>query len=140
MDRKSFDHIANLIRNDPVFASDPDRRPQRPVEHQLAAFLIRMGGELAIKTSDVTGIAEGTLFIYCNRVSKAIRRLRDDHISWPSQERRINIKEAMGEGGFGGCIGICDGSLIRLHTKPVESGESYWCRKKMYAVSHLTTY
>jgi hypothetical protein len=138
MDREAFKAVADLIRNDPVFAYQ-SKRPQRSVEHQLAVFLIRMGGELALKTSTVTGTSEGITFVYCQRVCKALRRIKADHISWPGRRRRQEIREEMGEMGFPGCLGACDGSLIRFLTKPPEHGESFYCRKKFYGVSLTLT-
>jgi hypothetical protein len=137
MDQTSFQHILDLIKDDPVFCNQ-NRRPQRPVQHQLAVYLIRMGRTQALKTSNVAGVAEGTLYKYCNRVSKAIRCLKRGHLAWPGHQRRRIIKRTFAAKGFPGCIGMCDGSLIRLGTKPKESGKSYWCRKKMYAVSSFS--
>jgi hypothetical protein len=134
MDWTSFQHVANLIRDNPVFQR-AGRRPQRAVEHQLAVYLIRMGRTDALKSSDVGAVAEGTLYTYCDRVSKALQRLKRGYLAWPGHQRRRIIKLAFGAKGFPGCIGVLDGSLIRLSNKPQVSGELYWCRKKMYAVS-----
>jgi hypothetical protein len=136
MERESFYHVADLIWDGPVFQR-AGRRPQRPVEHQLAVYLIQMGRTDALKSSDVGAVAEGTLYTYCDRISKALRRLKHDYLAWPGCQRRCIIKLAFGAKGFPGCIGVLDGSLIWLSNKPQVLGESYWCQKKMYAVSNL---
>jgi hypothetical protein len=135
MDRKSFWAIVELIKDDRVFQSH-GHRPQRPVKHQLAVHLIHVGRELAGKSSNVTAIAEGTLYLYMDRVSKAICRQKRLHLKWPSRRRKRFIRSQMAVKGFSGCIGVADGTLIRLATKPMVDGESYRCRKKMYGVSH----
>lgn len=93
-----------------------------------------MGAETAIKTAGVMSIAEGTVYVYTKRVCRAIRHLRDQHLAWPGQERREFLSNEMAQQGFPGCIGIADGSYIRLLFKPKVNGYAYWCRKKYYAV------
>jgi hypothetical protein len=134
MSRDGFVHLLHLIEDDPVFISSSNK-PQRPVEYQLAAFLCRMGAEDALKAAAVICIAEGTVYGYCERVCKAIRNIRDNHLAWPGIERRRFLKTEMAEQSFPGCIGIGDGTLIRLINKPWRNGAAYWCRKKFYAIS-----
>lgn len=93
-----------------------------------------MGAETAIKTAGVMSIAEGTVYVYTKRVCRAIRHLRDQHLAWPGQERREFLSNEMAQQGFPGCIGIADGSYIRLLFKPKVNRYAYWCRKKYYAV------
>jgi hypothetical protein len=139
MGRPAFYHVLGLIEDDPIFQST-GRRPQRPVAHQLAAYLIRMGGESAEKTSDVTAIAEGTSYLYTSRVSKALRRLKSRFIVWPDEARRAEHKEEMADEGFPGSLGEGDGSLFPLANKPFKSGESYYGRKKSYCVRYVRFY
>jgi hypothetical protein len=133
MSRPAFWHVVNILKDDLCFTSTGNR-PQRAVEHQLLTYLIRMGGIGGVRSGDVAAVAEGTSYLYTDRVRDAIRRLRGRFLSWPGVERRLFLKTEMAKKGFPGCIGICDGSLIRLLNKPSRNGASYWCRKKMYAV------
>ncbi|EPQ55387.1 hypothetical protein GLOTRDRAFT_93845 [Gloeophyllum trabeum ATCC 11539] len=133
MDRASFWHVHDLIKDNPVFFSGNGRR-QRPVQYQLATFLCRIGGESNEKAGDVTAIAEGTTYLYCERVCRALRTLKAQHLAWPGPERRQFLKECMAEYGFPGCIGIGDGTFFGLTEKPWVNGFAYWCRKKFYAV------
>jgi hypothetical protein len=129
----AFWHVVNILKEDPCFTSTGNR-PQWAVEHQLLTYLIRMSGIGGVQSGDVAAVAEGTSYLYTDRVRDAIRRLRGRFLSWPGAERRLFLKTEMAKKGFPGCIGICDGSLIRLLNKPSRNGASYWCHKKMYAV------
>jgi hypothetical protein len=133
MDRDTFWHVHNLIHDDPRFLST-GRRPQRPVKYQLAVFLCRAGAESAIKTASVMSIAEGSVYKYTTRVTNALRAIRDDHLAWPGQYRREFISDQLTDAGFPGCIGMGDGTYIRLIDKPITNGWAYYCHKKFYAV------
>ena len=138
MDRESFQYVLDLIEDDPVFVSTNPLKPQRPARHQLATFLCRVGSTSAIKTSTVMGIAEGTVFLYVDRVSKALRRRREDHLAWPGEERRQFLSDRGAEYGFPGYIGSGDGCLIRLERRPsAKNPWAYYCRKQFYSVLFL---
>lgn len=138
VDRASFQYLVDLIRDDEVFLST-GRKPQRPPWYQLAVFLNRYGLTPIEKTAEESSIAEGTVYLYCARVVQAFRRIRPQFLCWPDREGKEEIKERMGAEGFPGCIGMVDGSLIRLALKPVKDGELYFCRKKFYAVCFFNT-
>jgi len=96
---------------------------------------MKFGGTKGIQTAGVLSLAEGTVYMYMERVSHAIRNIRTEHLYWPGPTCRAYLKASMASYGFPGCIGIIDGSLIRLAEKPLKDGWSYYCRKKFYAVS-----
>jgi len=133
MTRDAFWHLHDCICNDPIFISTSNR-PQRPVKYQLATFLCRMGAESALKTACVMSIAEGTVYLYCSRVCRAFRNIRDEHLAWPGDQRRGFLSHEMSEWGFPGCIGIGDGSYVHLVNRPIRNGYAFWCQKKCYAV------
>jgi len=61
-------------------------------------------------------------------------------LKWPDDARREVISTAIGEEfGFEGCIGLCDGTLIRLSEEPEVDGHVYYCRKKYYAINMQAT-
>jgi hypothetical protein len=137
MSRETFDRLVGLLEKDPIFLSTGPR-PQRAVRYQLAAFLLRYAGEGsdAIGVSNKLGIGEGTVFKYCQRVTRALRKIGLTTLSWGDSNRHRETASFVEKNyGFKGCIGIVDGSLIRLSEVPVEHGQSYWCRKKFPAVS-----
>ena len=136
MDREAFWLLNDSIKDDPVFVST-GHRPQRPVHYQLAAFLCRVGAESAVKSASIISIAEGSIWLYASRVSRAFRNIRNTHLSWPGRTRRAFLSEQMDAFGFPGCLGSGDGSLFRLLDRPVRNGFAYWCCKKFYAVSCL---
>lgn len=133
MSRENFWHICQMIHDDPIFVN-PGKKPQRPVKFQLAAFLCRAGALGALKSAGITSVAEGTVYLYVDRVSKALRRLRPRYLKWPTRQERAMLKDEMGDWGFPGCVGIADGTLLPLREKPRENGWSFWSRKKFYAV------
>jgi hypothetical protein len=134
MNWQSFWHLHGLIEGDPVFLSK-GRKPQRPVKYQLVVFLLKAGGSFEIQAAGVTGMAEGTVSIYVRCICHALKNIRTRHLFWPGQARRAFLKNAMAQYGFPGCIGIVDGTLIRLLEKPTQHGWSYYCQKQYYAVS-----
>lgn len=133
MTRDNFTKVLGLISFHPVFFSTGVRQ-QRPVYEQLAVFLMRCSGKMALHTSTDAAIAEGTIYLYCKRVCTALLDLRNDKLSWPNQQQREVLKAEMEQYGFPGCIGILDATLIPLMDKPKNHGWSYFCRKKFYAV------
>ena len=139
MDRQSFWHLHDLIKHDAVFIST-GRRPQRPVKYQLATFLCRVGSDSAVKTAAVISIAEGSVYQYMDRVCKALRHIRNDHLSWPGNLRRTYISDAMEKSGFPGCLGAADGTYIQLADKPLQNPYAFWCWKKFYALCPTCLY
>ncbi|KAF8153908.1 hypothetical protein B0H34DRAFT_70099 [Crassisporium funariophilum] len=114
MDRESFWLVHDLICDDPVFLST-GIRPQRSPKYQLATFLCRVGAETAIKTAGVMAIAEGSVYLYMERVSRALRNIRHQHLAWPGHLRRQFLSEQMQQWGFPGCLGSGDEVLCTYH-------------------------
>ena len=139
MDRETFYYVLDIIKDDPVFVSR-GRRPQRAPKYQLAAYLCFVGAESAIKTASVLAIAEGTVHLYVDRVCKALRRARDQHLAWPQGPRREYLSREGEKFGFPGFLGSGDGTYIPLAQKPVKNGWTYWCRKKYYSVSNISSF
>ncbi|KAF6744192.1 hypothetical protein DFP72DRAFT_1078899 [Ephemerocybe angulata] len=75
MGRKSFWELHDLISDHEVFKSK-GKKPQRPVKYQLATFLCRVGAETSVKIASVMSIAEGSVYLSCKRVCRAIRHMR----------------------------------------------------------------
>ncbi len=112
------------------------KRPQRHVKYQLGTFLVRYAslGSDTLWTAQKLSIGFGSVFNYCRRVTKAIRQLRDQHVGWPTAERKLVIAAAMGAEGFHKCLGCCDGSLIRFTQQPSLIGPGFLTRKKFFGV------
>ncbi|KAJ7226769.1 hypothetical protein GGX14DRAFT_385569 [Mycena pura] len=78
MGRATFDTFVDILSQNPIFISR-GRKPQRPVPYQLACFLFRYG-QLGSPVEDPMlkiNIGHGTVILYCRRVIKALRQLRD---------------------------------------------------------------
>ncbi|KAG8690006.1 hypothetical protein FRC09_012173 [Ceratobasidium sp. 395] len=134
VNRASFRHILNLIKEDTVFRSK-GKKPQLPAKYQLAAFLARFGAEVPGRVGTTLGISQGSIYHAGARVARALRRIRHNHLAWPSPDARRDSKLDMQALGFPGTIGAVDGSLIRLQDRPRKNPWSYWSRKKSYALA-----
>src|SRR5882724_10489991 len=134
MSKDAFCHLHDIIAGDPIFVSTGPQN-QWPIRIQLATFLIRYGAQTYVKTASVVSIAEGTVDLYCKCVWQAIRNVNHSHLAWPEPPQQAYLKEEMARWGFPGCIGMVDGSLIRLMDKPKKNGWAYYSRKKFYVVS-----
>ena len=83
-------------------------------------------------------IGLGSVFLYCRRVVRALRELGLDVLTWGNDARHEEVSQYIHDNyGFPDCIGIVDGSLIRLTAAPKTMGLVYYCRKKYPAVRQL---
>jgi len=101
--------------------------PQCPVKVQLVTFLIYYESVSLVKTASALLIAKGTIHCYCYCSQWVFHNVHHAHLSWPGQRRRAFLKDQMTGWGFPACIGIVDGSLIRLREKPYNNGWAYYC-------------
>lgn len=139
MSRETFNKTVRLLEKNPIFTST-GRRPQRAVRYQLATFLMRYGqrGSGVMAVSKKMGIGYGTVFLYCWRVGRALRELGVEVIVWGDDARKTATATRFENlSGLRHCVGIIDGSLIRLAEIPDTWGVTYFCRKKFPAVSLL---
>lgn len=102
----------------------------------MATFLHHYGAENVANLSTVRecGIARGTVYNYIDRVTQAIRELRDDYVKWPTGDRLAEVKKDFGAFGFKNCIGALDGTTMQLAVAPSKHRMSYRCRHKYWAV------
>lgn len=130
--------LHDKISSNRIFEST-GRKPQRPVKYQLATFLIRYGllGSDTLDTALKLNIGHGTVFLYCRRVTRAIRELKSSYIGFPSlgdlQESSRIIQDRI---GFPRCCGSGDGSLIRFDEKPLINGTQFMGRKHFFGVRY----
>ena len=138
MSRGTFDKIVYLLEKNSIFTST-GKKPQRPVRFQLACFLMRYsvrGGDAMLAAKQMA-IGLGTVFLYCRRVSRALRELGLDVLTWGDEARHAEVSGYIHKNyRFRNCVGILDGTLIRLTQAPKVMGLVYYCRKKWPAVSH----
>lgn len=134
---QTFDFILDLIKDDQVF-NGPNSWKQIPVKVQLMIVLYRLGsygeGASITKVASLFGVGDGgTIMKITERVFKAICRLQEKYLCWPDiDERKEIVSKTSHELPF--CIGYVDGTEIRLAEKPTSDPESYFTRKRQYAL------
>lgn len=139
LSRTTFDRLVSVLEKNPIFTSS-GTKPQRPVRFQLATFLLRYGslGSGSLQAAHKMGIGFGTVFDYCGRVSTALMELGLKAVVWPDERRQQETSDYIERiFGYSGCIGVVDGTLIRLSAFPFIQGFAYYCRKKFPAVCSL---
>jgi hypothetical protein len=91
--KNGFRRILESIRNRSLFTSKTKR--MAPAEYQLMVFLKYVGteGDEANNAGqrNLFGIGYGTALNYRRRVTKALRSLSYQYITWPSAEERQEI-------------------------------------------------
>ncbi|KAL3699429.1 hypothetical protein R1sor_017451 [Riccia sorocarpa] len=55
-------------------------------------------------------------------------------IAWPDRQEQA-VNSALAELGFPGCIGLVDGTLVKLSQRPRDDGETYFDRKSNYSMN-----
>jgi len=82
-------------------------------------------------------IAEGTVELYTNQCITAILALKPQLLAWPDRVVREEISAGFKDVGFDQCVGLIDGTLIVLSTKPEQDGPNYYNCKGTYGIVTL---
>ena len=143
--RQSFWELVDLIKDHSVFqrSSSDSRGPApKPASHQLLVLLKYYGSEGNGASSKALGnffgIGAGAADKYRNNALKALLSLEDRTYFWPTPEERKAISSRIKEKYFfPHCIGLIDGTLLPLASRPLLHGENYLSRKKFYALVML---
>lgn len=141
MSREAFFGILEKIRSHSVFQNKA-RNDQTDPADQFMVALGRLGfhGNAASLWNVGTrfGVGEGTVKLFTFRIIQSLLSLESDVVSWPNMQERDAIKERIKEKfKFPNCIGMVDGTLIGLESKPVKGGEDYYTRKGNYALNAM---
>jgi hypothetical protein len=92
----------------------------------------------AYKHAVFFGLGMGSIYNYSEKLISTLLQLKERLLCWPCLEERQLISERNERRfGFPGCIGIIDGTLFPLNSKPTVCGEDYFTRKGHYAVHSL---
>ncbi|KAL1919197.1 uncharacterized protein VTP21DRAFT_2579 [Calcarisporiella thermophila] len=126
--------VMMLERNPSLHSTGPTQ--QLPVWVQLLIFLRRLSnGNDVFDLASKYSIAEGTVIKVTKRITLAIESLRPEYVTWPNTRRKEEIKNKfLDMSGFPDVVGIIDGTHFRLNFAPSKDPETYWSRKKEYAV------
>ncbi|KAL3691189.1 hypothetical protein R1sor_004840 [Riccia sorocarpa] len=77
----------------------------------------------------------GTVVLYTQRVITALEDALSNEVVWPDRVERRRISDVFAVKGFPGCIGLIDGTLLKLSQRPKEDGETYFDRKRNYSLN-----
>ena len=143
LSKDSFDAIVEMIKDHPVFAMKRRGPRQCHRAHQLAVLLKYMGTEgSGASNSDLRNIfkiSRGSAQVYRERALTAIRSLSHLAYTWPDDEERKKIASVFEKKhGWPNCVGVMDGTLFPLATKPqTEDFPDYKGRKHTYSITCL---
>lgn len=142
MKRDAFFRLVKLVRDHPALASSGYCPFRGGAElHMLVLFKCTgsFGNDVTwSKQALFLGLGKGTIENYLHRASAALLASEASTLVWPDDPERIQISRRICEKhGFVNCIGLVDGTLLRLEFKPQTNGEAYYTRKGCYAVNAL---
>jgi DDE superfamily endonuclease len=88
--------------------------------------------------SSFFAVSNGIVDSCRNNALEALLSLKEKIYFWPdAHERRVIAKRIKDKYKFPHCIGLIDGTLLPLSTKPLLHGENYLSRKQFYAIVML---
>ena len=143
MSHESFLKIVDLIKDNDIFKQKARGRKQVSIQYQLMVLLKYLGTEGSGASNpglrNTFGIGRGTAEKYRQRVVHALLMLSDRVIIWPdANERRCIAARMQNEFKFPNCVGLMDGTLFPLRTRPErEDAPDYSGRKYQYSLSTL---
>jgi hypothetical protein len=139
---ETFQAILGVIEGHDVFRTK-SRRPQAPVQLQLAVVLYRMGrygnGASVNDIARVAGVSEGTVEVFTARCFTALMSHHDEYVRELSEHEKEAEKTWIEE--HVGCPGwregwlMYDGTIIPLYQKPALDGDAYFTRKGNYGLN-----
>lgn len=95
-----------------------------------------MRGADSLQAAHKLAIGFGTVFLYCRRVIRALREIGLQVITWGDEDHHNEtMTHVMNRSGIPHCVGMLDGTLIRLTEMPEINGLSFICCKKYPAIN-----
>jgi DDE superfamily endonuclease len=144
LSRDSFWQLVQQIKNHPNFHRHGDARGKvpRPAEHQLLVLLKYYGSEgnaaSNYNLSAFFGISHGAVDSCKDHALEALLTLEKHTYFWPNEAERQQISSRIKASYlFPNCVGIIDGTLLPLASRPLLHGENYLSRKRFYALVML---
>jgi hypothetical protein len=143
--RETFWELVELLKDHEAFTrrgSDSRGPPPKPAHHQLLVLLKYYGCEgnqassKALSTFFAT--SNGVVDTCRNNALQALLSLEDRIYFWPDAgERRAIAMRIKQQYRFPNCVGLIDGTLLPLASRPLLHGENYLSRKRFYAIVML---
>jgi DDE superfamily endonuclease len=145
MTRHSFWELVALLKDHEAFkrkSSDSRGPAPQPAQYQMLVLLKYYGTEgnqaSSLSLSNFFGVSSGIVDLFCNNALDALLSLEDKTYIWPDKiERRATANRIRTQYLFPNCVGIIDGTLLPLASRPLLHGENYLSRKKFYAIVML---
>ncbi|KAL3683930.1 hypothetical protein R1sor_001952 [Riccia sorocarpa] len=72
---------------------------------------------------------------YTSRVMTGLESTMGHEIAWSDRQERAIKSAHFTELSFPGCIGLVDGTLVKLSQRPRDDGETYFDRKSNYSMN-----
>ena len=96
-------------------------------------------GQTDSSQRNVFFISKGCCQLYRERVVKALMSVRGKYINWPDLEERKEIAERIKNKFFlPNCVGIMDGTLLKLASRPnCDDASDYSGRKYGYSLTTM---
>lgn len=135
----------HLVKDHQAFkkrTSDSRGRDPKPAAHQLLVLMKYLGSEgnvaSSISLGTFFGVASGGVDDCKKAALEALLSLEPLTHFWPSAEERKAMSHRIKERWFfPNCVGLIDGTLLPLHSRPLLHGENYLSRKRFYAIVML---
>jgi DDE superfamily endonuclease len=143
MSRECFRLLVVELKDHPNFhRMDSHGSIPRPAEHQLLVLLKYFGSEgnsaSGYNIGAFFGISIGAAEACRLSALQALLTLEDRTYFWPDHEERKQIANRIRDTYlFPNCVGLIDGTLLPLATRPLLHGENYLSRKRFYAIVML---
>ncbi len=145
MSRECFAGLVELVEDHVSFkkrTNDPRGRRPRPAAHQLLVLMKYLGCEgnaaSSISLGTFFGIGSGSVDKCREAALEALLSLESQTYFWPdAEERRAISSRIQREYLWPNCVGLMDGTLLPLTTRPLLHGENYLSRKRFYAIVML---
>ncbi|KAL3677949.1 hypothetical protein R1sor_020905 [Riccia sorocarpa] len=138
MNKRSYMCVLNMLFDHPVFHNNSPY-PHAEVFVQLAVTLDLFGhegnGACLDRTMLMWGLSHDSMVNYTNRVMTALESAMGHEIAWPDHQERVVNSAHFVELGFLGCLGLVDGTLVKLSQRPRDDGETYFDRKSNYSMN-----
>jgi hypothetical protein len=141
--RCAFWQIVRLIEHHNLFkrkGSDSRGAFPKPAEHQLLVLLKYLGTQgnaaCSVGLSNFFGVGAGAIDDCRNAALVAVAAcMEDSTYFWPTRDERKAISSRIKtKYHWPNCVGLIDGTLLPLATRPLLHGENYLSRKRFYAI------
>ena len=141
--RPTFMQLVRLLQDHPAFSKNTKDGPDcKPAANRLLVLMKYYGTEgnqsSSVALGHFFGISVGAVHHCRDSALVALKSLKSQTYFWPSSEERKRMSARIkARWMFPYCVGLIDGTLLPLSSRPLLFGENYMSRKKFYAIVML---